>query len=174
MEDWLSWMDRLSGVVQWSLGGFQLNYTHVPHRKGNTIGGSSLFKMAIWNQWECCERQSLCWTAIQHVNSIQIGCRVAEHSRLHPMIPRLYVMDWRNDMQNRNHIKEVSEGVDVIVITMTIDTRVFLFWSFETWCLSECGDECDPPGFEPSSHGCNPIHAALLPLSCSAINGLTD
>jgi len=32
--------------------------------------------------------------------------RVPKHSRLHPMIPRQYTMEWRQDMKNRSHIIE--------------------------------------------------------------------
>ena len=35
--------------------------------------------------------------------------RVPIHSRQHPMIPRLYVMGWRNDMENRKHIINNAE-----------------------------------------------------------------
>lgn len=32
--------------------------------------------------------------------------RVPRHSRLHPIIPRSYTMEWRQDMKNRKHIIE--------------------------------------------------------------------
>ena len=54
-----------------------------------------------------------------------------EFSRLHPVIPQLYVQEWKTDMKNRNHITQVTYSaveikVHVLVYIATRQCRLIV------------------------------------------------
>jgi len=51
------------------------DYTCVPHWEDNSMGGPPLFDAGIWNQRECCERQSFCpnWESNQRASPCKLS-----------------------------------------------------------------------------------------------------